>query len=449
MSTEPRRWALDLPGHTGPGAAATDGVAVHRVVRLGRFRPPLAEPDEARVDQLKAGEEARDLGLGPGRARRGGVLPVHVELVGRLREQVVEGLGRGMRQDQVAAGRERVDELRHGGVRLLVVGYEMQHADQQHTDRLGEVQQALHRGMAENARRGAQVALHRGGQFVAGEDVQALGHRHGVDVDVDHPGVGRRLLGDLVDVAGGRDARADVEELADPEAHEVADGPTQERPIGARHRGDAGKLMDEGACGRMVGREVVDAAEVVVVDPCSGRRLLRGVVRRLIHAVPPLARRLAPRVSSGYRKSSMGTASLRINSKIRRYSSTSAGSSKYSAPTCDSRYTTSGSSGSSKSKIRNAPAIAGCAPTDHGNTRISTCSYRAHARRCSTCPANTASPPTGRVTTPCPNTVTNRGAGRRPNNVCCRCNRNFTCRSAASTSGGCSAANTARAYPSV
>src|SRR6266542_4419877 len=137
-----------------------------------------------------------------------------------------------------------------------------------------------------------------------------------------------------------------------------------------------------------------------------------------------------PRVSSGYWKSSMGTASLRINSKIRRYSSTSAGSSKYSAPTCDSRYTTSGSSGSSKSKIRNAPAIAGCAPTDHGNTRTSPCSYRAHARRCSTCPANTASPPTGRVTTPCLNTVTNRGAGRRPNNVCCRCNRNFTCRPA-------------------
>ena len=37
--------------------------------------------------------------------------------------------------------------------------------------------------------------------------------RDRVDVDVDHPGVGAAALGDLVHVADGRDAGADVEEL--------------------------------------------------------------------------------------------------------------------------------------------------------------------------------------------------------------------------------------------
>ena len=37
-----------------------------------------------------------------------------------------------------------------------------------------------------------------------------------VIVDVDDPAGGRRALGDLMRVAGGRDPRADVSELPDP-----------------------------------------------------------------------------------------------------------------------------------------------------------------------------------------------------------------------------------------
>ena len=50
---------------------------------------------------------------------------------------------------------------------------------------------------------------------VAGQDLPAVRHRDRVDVDVDHPGVRGAPLGDLVHVADGRDAGADVEELAD------------------------------------------------------------------------------------------------------------------------------------------------------------------------------------------------------------------------------------------
>jgi hypothetical protein len=60
-----------------------------------------------------------------------------------------------------------------------------------------------------------------------------------VVVDVGNTSVRGNLLGDLVDVAHGGDARADVKELADARLPgEVADGPAQERPVRAhRHRG--------------------------------------------------------------------------------------------------------------------------------------------------------------------------------------------------------------------
>jgi hypothetical protein len=61
-----------------------------------------------------------------------------------------------------------------------------------------------------------------------------LGDRDRVDVHLHHPGVG----GDLVHVALGRDAGADVEELAHTSCVEVADGAAEERPVGARGCGD-------------------------------------------------------------------------------------------------------------------------------------------------------------------------------------------------------------------
>src|SRR4029450_992580 len=111
----------------------------------------------------------------------------------------------------------------------------------------------------------AQVALDGHG-VVAGQQGPAVGHTHRVDVDVDHPGLGSGRLGDLVDVALGGQAAAEVDELPDPGVGEGLDGPAQELPVVLDHvagdRGDGQYLVGDLA----VGREVVLAAEEVVVD---------------------------------------------------------------------------------------------------------------------------------------------------------------------------------------
>ena len=61
---------------------------------------------------------------------------------------------------------------------------------------------------------------------VARQDGPAVRDSHLVDVRVDDVGAGAGLLSDLVHVALGRDARADVKKLADPargqESHRAA-----------------------------------------------------------------------------------------------------------------------------------------------------------------------------------------------------------------------------------
>ena len=87
-------------------------------------------------------------------------------------------------------------------------------------------------------------------------------------IHVDNPGLRGDRLGDLVGVARGGNAGADVEELPDSRlAGEVADGAPEKRPVGAG--GEARVRVDLEHClgGDAVGGEVVLAAEQVVVHP--------------------------------------------------------------------------------------------------------------------------------------------------------------------------------------
>jgi hypothetical protein len=87
------------------------------------------------------------------------------------------------------------------------------------------------------------------------QDLLALGHRDRVDVHIDHSRVrhGRR---DLVHVADGGDAGADVEELVHPLVEQVPDRAPQECPVrpGAGH--DHGRELDHRLRGRAVGRKL-------------------------------------------------------------------------------------------------------------------------------------------------------------------------------------------------
>ena len=119
---------------------------------------------------------------------------------------------------------------------------------------------------------------------VAGQDGLAVRDRDRVDVGVDHARTRVGVLGDLVHVALGRDAGADVEELADAGRGEEPDRPAEERPVGPGDRPDVGLDRDDRPAQVLVGQEVVAAAQPVVVDPGDVRPLgvdVRGYPVRL------------------------------------------------------------------------------------------------------------------------------------------------------------------------
>jgi hypothetical protein len=124
-----------------------------------------------------------------------------------------------------------------------------------------------------------------------------MGQDDRVVVDVDDLRVRGDPLGDLVGVVGGRQAGADVQELADLRlAGQVPDGAGEEPPGGA---GDVHDLGIDGAIvvtGVAVHREVVLAAQPVVPDPRRVRHLgvdlrglgrLAGTGRAVGHGGPP------------------------------------------------------------------------------------------------------------------------------------------------------------------
>jgi hypothetical protein len=88
-----------------------------------------------------------------------------------------------------------------------------------------------------------------------------------VVVHVDDLRLGGEPLGDLVRVLGGRQAGADVQELADAGlAGQVADRPAEKCPVGAGLLDDARQHLHDLLTDLPVDREVVLAAEPVVPD---------------------------------------------------------------------------------------------------------------------------------------------------------------------------------------
>ena len=103
--------------------------------------------------------------------------------------------------------------------------------------------------------------------WAADQQRAGVGQHHRVVVDVDHAAAGRDVLRDLVGVVRGRDAGADVEELADARLPgQVTHRAGQEGAVGADRVDDVRIGLDRLLAGRPVGGEVVLAAQPVVVD---------------------------------------------------------------------------------------------------------------------------------------------------------------------------------------
>jgi len=244
-----------------------------RTARGAGVRPPVVHVDHARLDQLQAVEVASELLGGAGPVRDGAGCLVHPQRLLQRRAGVDAVVDR-----QVAAGRQAAEQPGHDRPRFLVVDDVAEDPHERERDRLAQVQPLR------------RLAQHRAGVVhisvdVAGAALRTTGQqRPGVRqyqrvvIDVHDPGLRRGALRDLMGVGRGRQARAHVQELADPGlVGHVQDDPSQERPVGQGDIHDPRVDCAELIAGHPVDLVVVLAAEPVVPDP--GRVRHRGVDR--------------------------------------------------------------------------------------------------------------------------------------------------------------------------
>ena len=172
----------------------------------------------------------------------------------------------------------------------------MEDGEQQDRDRLAEVDQLAHRGAGGNAGRVAEIAPD-GGDALGPvlEDGLGMQDDDRVAVNVDDPRIRVGRLGDLVNVGGGGQARADVEKLPDtPLGGEEMDDPAEEGPVHPGRPGAARDHRQDLRGGGTIGVEVVLPAENKIVDPghirhrdvqpASGQPVL---LLRVVHELAP------------------------------------------------------------------------------------------------------------------------------------------------------------------
>jgi hypothetical protein len=250
--------------------------------------------DHARVDQLEAAEgQCRELAGRPGLGRDAR-LPVGALEAAHARRVV---LGRDVGGEQVAARGERAEQGGDHPGRIVGVGQEVQDRDEDEPDRPAQVERPGHDRAGQDLLRVPQVPAEIGGLAAgrAGQQGVGVGEHDRVVVHVDHPGVRRGGLGDLVHVLGARQAGPDVQELADPGlGRQVPDGPAEEGPVLADRRAHRGPAPHGRAPGFLVRGEMIFTAQVEVVHP--GRMCFRSIKLRrheTARAIPALRSFLA------------------------------------------------------------------------------------------------------------------------------------------------------------
>jgi hypothetical protein len=179
-------------------------------------------------------------------------------------------IGRQVRDDQEAARRHRVHQRDDDAGRVVGVRHEMQDRDQQDRDRTVEAEHRTDPCVPDDPARIPEVAADDRGALDAVQRVARVRDHHRVVVDVDHAAARRLRPRHLVHVPHRRQPGPDVEELPDPRlAGQVADRAPEEAPVlldGAAHHVLA-EHVEGPPRGLPVGREVVLAAEHVVVHP--------------------------------------------------------------------------------------------------------------------------------------------------------------------------------------
>jgi xanthine dehydrogenase accessory factor len=206
--TTPRTPRLDL-GLAADAAAHGVPAPGRRGTRLGA---PFGDPGEPGADELEAFQEPQHLGQRPD-MQLGRRLAVHsFGLAALARGVLLQG---AVADGQVATRRQAVPVLRDDLVRVRVVADEVQRAGAQHGRRPAQVEPPGDIRVLQDAGRVAEVPEYHADLVTGGEQGPAVRGDHGIDVDVDHAGLRRYPLGQLVHVGLGGQAAAEVEELPD------------------------------------------------------------------------------------------------------------------------------------------------------------------------------------------------------------------------------------------
>ena len=259
------------------------------------LRSPLSGPDHTRLDQFQPGEQPFDLGPGTGGDRRGRTRHL-IYAVAELLLGELDGVGGPVGEREEAARPGGVAEPRDDRLGVVLVGNEVQHGHHEHGDRLVEIEQGLHPRVGQDRIGVTQVLLDNGGVGVAAQDVLAMGDRDGIDVHIYHFRIRRGLLRHLVDIAEGRDAGAEIQELTDSFVDEEAYGPMQKRSIDLHDQRSVGNQSGHLTRDLPVDGEVMAATEPVVVDARGTGPVDIDAFRRPARPIHPALRCQPPRM---------------------------------------------------------------------------------------------------------------------------------------------------------
>jgi hypothetical protein len=246
-------------------ADAGEGKALFRLVLEDiprRIRTPERAVDESRLDEVKSVEEAEDLLVGPVFGRGDGAQYLVSSPLHRW-----EGLGGGVGDSDIAIRNEGFGEQSNSVTSLFIVKDVVEDGYQHQSERPVKVEQVAYLGMVQDRPRFTQVCTDGGGGGDILEDGAAVGHRDGIDVDVDDPALRVVRLDEFVDVAGGGDPRADIEKLVDTLFEQEIDCPAQECSIGQGGQPDVRAEFEDLFNGNAIAFEIVIASKKTVIDP--------------------------------------------------------------------------------------------------------------------------------------------------------------------------------------
>jgi hypothetical protein len=181
--------------------------------------------------QLQALEEPGDISAGPQDGRDGRPRIQLLHLPSRLRADVFPG---GMGHHQVTPRRHGRLQHLHQLVRAVLLRQEMEHRRQHHRDRLAQINHGPHIRVIQDARRVPQIPLDRPHPRTHAQQRPRMRHHHRVVIDIHHPGPRLQRLCYLMNMAGRRKSRADIDELPDARLDEKPDGADQETPFRPR-----------------------------------------------------------------------------------------------------------------------------------------------------------------------------------------------------------------------